>query len=151
MISRRILTDTLLAAIGEATDYPVRDAQPPDVNFGWSGQPGEKLSTFTPYTILTPQASSTSSGPLSGTQDDWRLMYGVSSFGTSRAQCEWIADLARSAFASLHRTTFDGIDATYTIMQVRLETIGSVQRSDAVNPSLFAQTDMICVWATKGS
>lgn len=152
MLSRRNLTDALLAAVGTTTDLPVLDAQPPsNTNFGWSGQPGEAGSTFTPYTILTPQQSSNATGPLADTHSDWRLSYSLTSFGTSREQCEWIADLARSSLYGLQRDTFDGIDSDYTILQVRTDTIGGVIRSDVTNPPMFGQTDIYSVWVAKGT
>lgn len=151
MIYRRKLSDAVLAAVTAGTGYPVRDAQPPDANFGWSGTPGDVGSTFTPYSILTPLSGSNSSGPLSDTQADWLLGYSLSSFGTSRSQCEWIADLARASLQSLVRTTFDGVDSTYTILQARIDAIGGIVRSDAVNPPLFGQTDSIAIRVTKGT
>jgi hypothetical protein len=88
---------------------------------------------------------------MSDTQADWRMNYTVSSFGTSRAQCEWIADLARASMSTLVRETFDGVDSVYTILQARVESIGGIVRSDAVNPPLFGQTDTVSIWLTKGT
>lgn len=149
MISRRLLTDALITAVSTATGFPVGDADHPDPPYGWSGQSGAPGSTFSPYSILTPQNSSQSSGPLSDTQGDWHLTYTIASFGTNRTQCEWICDLARSAFSSLKKETFESGSDTYQIMQVRTENIGGVVRSDAVEPATFGQTDVISVWVTK--
>ena len=151
MFSKRQLTDLLLTTIADSTEFPCGDAHTPGGNFGWSGQPGESGSVFTPYTILTPQPSSGSSGPISDPQADWKCSYGITSFGTSREQCEWIADLARSSFYGLKRTTFEGIDSTYTIQQVRIDTIGGIQRTDAIEPPIFGQTDVFTVWSTKSA
>ena len=149
MISRRRLTDLLLISIANTTNKPVHDAQPSDEQYGWSGTPGESGSYFTPYSVLIPQQSSGANGPLSDTHSDWRINYSISSFGSSREQVEWIADLARSSFIQLHRTSFDGIDASYTIQQVRTENMGGVVRSESIEPPIFGQTDSFSVWATK--
>lgn len=150
MISRRNLTDLLVTTLATQTGYPVGDAHTPDPPYGWSGQPGDPGSTFSPYSIITPMTSSRASGPLSDTHSDWQLNYSVSSFGTSREQCEWISDKARSAFISLKNTNFDGIDSQYRIQQIRTETLGGVIRSDSVEPPLFGQTDVFSVWVAKG-
>lgn len=149
MISRRKLTDTLLTAIATKTGKPVHDYEPDGDQYGWSGTPGEAGSSFTPYSVLIPRTSSGANGPLAGTQSDWRIPYSVSSFGTSRRQAEWIADLARSSFGILNRTHFDGIDSTYTFQQVKVTQIGGILRNAAVEPPIFGQTDVFDVWVTK--
>ena len=149
MISRRNLTDLILETVSGQTSLPVGDAHPPDAPYGWSGTPGEIGSTFTPYTIVTPQSGSISTGSLADTQADWRLPYSLSSFGTSREQCEWVCDLARSAFIVLKEEEFDGVDGTYYIQTVRLETIGGIVKTESLEPPTFGQTDMITVWVTK--
>lgn len=150
MLSRRKLTDLLLTTIASQTSKPVHDYEPDSEQYGWSGTPGEAGSTFTPYSVLIPQSSGGANGPLSDTQSDWRITYSVSSFGTSREQAEWIADLARSSFSILRRTTFDGIDSAYTIQQVKTEQIGGIVRNSVVEPPIFGQTDIFAVWIAKG-
>mgnify|MGYP007044002929 CR=1 FL=1 len=149
MLSRRALTDLLLATVKAKTNYPVGDADHPDPPYGWTAQSGAPGSSFKPYSILNPQSSGTAQGPFSDTHADWRLTYTLSSYGTNRTQCEWINDLARSALYELKKETFDGVDGTYQIMQVRTENIGGIVRSDVVEPATFGQTDTYVVWITK--
>ncbi len=152
MFSRKNLTNLLITTLADATNWAVGDAHTPEPGtYGWSGTPGGINSTFIPYNILTPMSAGRADGPLSDTHADWQIPYTISSFGTSREQCEWLADLARSAFIVLKRETFDGVDGDYTIQQVRVESIGGIQRSDSVEPPTFGQSDMIAVWITKGT
>ncbi len=152
MLSRKALTDLLITTLADATELAVGDAHTPEPGtYGWSGTPGGINSTFTPYNILTPMQAGRPDGPISDTHADWQIPYTISSFGTSRSQCEWLADLARSALISLRYDTFDGVDDDYTIQQVRVESIGGIQRSDAIEPPTFGQSDMIAVWITKGT
>ena len=149
MLSKRNLTNLLLEVLAEQTGFPVGDGDHPEPPYGWSGQSGVPGNSFSPYSILTPQPSGGAQGPFSDTHADWRLNYSVASFGTNRAQCEWIADSARSAFYSLKKVSVDGVDGTYTIMQIRTESIGGIVRSDAVEPPTFGETDTFVVWITK--
>lgn len=150
MLSRRNLTQLLLTSIATHTSCPVGDSNTPDPPYGWDGQPGEIGSKFKPYSILTPMSSGRATGPLSDTHADWQLNYSLSSVGTTREQCEWICDKARSSFVVLKNTTFDGIDGTYKIQQIRTESIGGIVRSDSVEPNMFGQTDVFSVWVSKG-
>lgn len=149
MISKRYLTNKLLEVLAEQTGFPVGDNDHPEPPYGWSGQAGVPGNSFTPYSILTSQSSGPATGPFSDTHADWRMGYSVASFGTNREQCEWIADSARQAFIGLKRVSVDGVDGTYTIQQVRTESIGGTVRSDAVEPPTFGETDTFVVWITK--
>lgn len=152
MLGRKALTDLLIATLADVTELAVGDAHSPEPGtFGWSGTPGSVGSTFTPYNILTPLTASRPDGPLSDSHADWQMPYTISSFGTSRSQCEWLADIARGALIALRYEEFDGVDGDYTIQQVRVDSIGGIQRSDSVEPPTFGQSDMITVWITKGT
>ena len=148
MISRGPLTDELITVL-ETLGKPVGDATAPEPPFGWSDQPGAIGSRFVPYVVLTPLSSGIPSGPFSDSQADWILPYSVQSFGASRQQCEWMADLARSAIVATTRTTYDLGDGDYKIMQVRTDSIGVVTRQDTVDPGYYAQMDVVSVWVTK--
>lgn len=150
MLSRRNVTQALLSAISTQTSCPVGDSTAPDPPFGWDGQPGAVGSKFTPYSVLTPMSSSRASGPMSDTHADWQLNYSLSSIGTTREQCEWICDKARSSFITLKNTTVDGVDGTYKIQQIRTESIGGIVKSESVEPHMFGQTDVFSVWVSKG-
>ena len=139
----------MVTTLAAQTGYPIGDAEAPAPPFGWSGTPGEIGSTFTPYSIVTPGSASNFSGPFSDSHADIQLPYTVSSFGTSREQCEWICDKAREAFISLKDTVFDGIDSDYVILQVRTMTMGGIVRSANVEPATFGETDVFSVWASK--
>jgi len=151
MLARRNLTAMLVSALAADTNFAVGDSHVPEAGtYGWSGTPGAIGSEYRPYSIITPMAASRPSGPLADSHADWQIPYSLSSFGTTREQAEWIADLARTALIDQRGLTFDGGDGTYTIQQVRVESIGGMQRSDQLEPPTFGQTDTIAVWITKG-
>lgn len=152
MLSRTLLTDTVIATVAVATGYEVGDSNSPapGATWGWSGTPGEVGSTFTPYSVVSPQLASNSDGPLSDTQADWIIRYSVTSFGASRKQAEWLGDLTASSLSSLRRTSFDGGDATYRIASVRLESIGGIVRTDVLEPPTFGQSNLFALYVSKG-
>ena len=156
MISRRHLTEFLLEemeiAAAEVGVTAIGDAVHPDGNFGWNGQPGEPGSKFHPYVIVTPMQSSYSTGEIQGSQSDWRFPYSFSSFGATRAQAEWLNDHLRDwLYDNTHRKTFTAEGAIkYTIQNVRIDMIGGIVRSDAVDPPVYGQTDVYSIWITKG-
>lgn len=156
MISRRFLSafvlEEMTTAAAEVNVTAVGDAVHPDGNFGWDGQPGEPGSKFYPYVIVTPMQSSYSSGAIQGAQSDWRFPYSISSFGATRAQAEWLNDYLRDwLYTNTHRKTFTAEDGfKYTIQNVRIDMIGGIVRSDAVDPPVYGQTDVYSIWITKG-
>ena len=151
MLSRRNLTTLVIETVATATNYPVGDVTVPDPPFGWSETPGVVGTIFTPYSIVVPQTGSYSDGPFSNTQSDWRLPYSISSFGATRNQCEWISDLVRNGLKHLMRTTFDGVEDTYTIQNVKVDAIGGVMKTDTTEPHTFGQTDIYNFWVVKGT
>lgn len=151
MISRKPLSDLLVETLGAATGLAVGDAHTPDPGtFGWSGTPGSVDATYTPYNVLIPMSAGRPSGPLSDSHADWQMPYQIETYGTTRAQVEWLSDLARSGLLDLRGSDVDCVDGTYRIQQIRVESIGAVRRVDALEPHTFGQTDMITVWVTKG-
>jgi hypothetical protein len=152
VFSRLNLTNTVIATIATYTGYAVGDSNSPapEAAWGWSGTPGEVGSTFTPYSVVSPQGANTSDGPLAATQADWIARYSVTSFGASRKQAEWLADQTGNSLSSLRRTTFDGGDGTYTIASVRLESMGGIVRTDALEPPTFGQSDVFALYVSKG-
>ena len=149
MIYRRGLTALILATLANHTSAPVGDADVPDEAYGPSGTPGEPGYKFTPYSIVTPMSAGEGYGPISDTDSIFSFPYSVSSFGTTREQTEWIADMARNSFSSLRRQSFDGADGTYTIMKCRLTMIGGIQKSGQTAPHVFGQTDTVTVFLSK--
>ena len=149
MLSRRKLTDAVVRTVQAGIGNPVGDADHPEEQWGWSGTPGDPGSRFTPFSIITPGSASNISGPISDTHADWQLHYSVSSFGASRQQCEWIADHARSAMMSLRDKQIDGLDGTYKILQVRVVSVGTVMKSENLEPHTMGQSDMFSVWLSK--
>jgi hypothetical protein len=147
MLHRRKLTDAIKVKL-VTTGFPVGIAQPPK-NVAWEGQPNQDDSTFRPYSVLTPMNSGPATGSIDFTAQDWQLPYGLSSFGVKPEQTELIADEMREMFYSMKKTSVTLGDETYRILQVRIDSIGALQRVDATDPSYWGQTDGYSVWISK--
>jgi hypothetical protein len=155
LIHRGALTDLLIATIETATGFRCGDAEAPKrveglKDAGWTGNPGEEGSTFTPYNVLTPQTATLSSGSFSDPQDGWQLPYGLSTFGISRKMTEALAHEARKSLRSLTRTdvTLDG--ALFRVQQIWYPAIGGVGRVDGTQvASTFGEVDTITVWLSQ--
>lgn len=155
MISRRFLSAFVVQEIKDACAdvniTAVGDAVHPDGHFGWNGQPGEPGSQFHPYVIVTPMQSSSSQGAIKGVQNDWRFPYSVSGFGATRAQAEWLNDYIRDwLYTHTPKKNFVAEDGfSYTIQNVRIDMIGGIVRSDAIDPPVYGQTDVYSIWISK--
>lgn len=148
MLSRRTLTEAVITKIAE-TGKPVGDGVTPK-NAAWTGgQPNKDATNFVPYSVVTPGTSSMATGPINDFRADWQTSYIVSSFGVSREQTEWMADLARTKLALLVGSILDLGDSNYKVIQVRVDSIGGIQRVDATEPQYWGQTDAYTVWVTK--
>ena len=147
-IQRAPLTQRLLTQLA-LTSKPVGDARAPQSG-GWSGnQPNKDGSNFQPYTVLTPNPATNSSGPLGDAQADWQLAYSIASFGVSRQQCEWMADKARLTLIALRHELVTLGDDIYRVQQVRVDALGGLQRVDATDPPYWGENDQITVWLSK--
>ena len=146
-LRRRFLTNLVLERL-ETTGQPVGDAVSP-AKGGWQGQPNVDGSNFVPYVVAMPAAASVSGGPLADTQADWQCPYTLTSFGVSREQCEWMADLARDAAVTFAREVVMLNGDGYMVQQARATVIGPIQRVDATEPAYYGQTDSVTLWISK--
>ena len=149
MITRRELSGAIvdeLRTTPNVTDIGLAKA-PQDV--GWNNAPSKDLSSFRPYGVVNPGASGGHTGPIGGNLQDWQLPYMVMSFGVTPEQTEFIADALRYQFVSMKNTTvvLGGFD--YKIQQVKIESMGAIQRVDATEPAYYGQTDSYSVWLSK--
>ncbi len=151
MIERRIITQALLAA-AEGSGKPIGLSQSPTTG-GWQGEPNTDGTNFTPYSVITPNASSATTGfaegPISEWQADWRLSYTISSFGVMPEQCEWMADTVRFLVDGLTNTSIDPGVNTYLVQQVRVDALGGLVRVDATEPPYWGQSDQITIWLSE--
>lgn len=147
--SRGPLTAALLSALADGTGKPVGDGMAPASGAGWTGEPNAPGSTFVPYTVLVTMTAASSSGPLGNPQADWQVPYSIQAFGTSREQCEWMADRARDVLGALRGQLLQLGPNSYKVQQVRTESIGGISRIDTAEPPYWGQQDGISVWITK--
>lgn len=147
MIARRLLTAAVITA-AELTGQPVGNSNAP-IDGGWQGEPNADGSNFVPYSVVTPQTATFSSGPVADPEADRQILYSLSSFGVMPEQAEWMADRIRASVATLAKTDVSLEDATYRIQQVRTNVIGGLNRVDSTDPPYWGQVDMITLWLTR--
>ena len=133
-----VLSDTLLVGDGEAPGAG-----------GWDDDPNDPNSSYVPYVVLNPMATSEGSGSLGDSQSDYQVPYSITAYGVTRDQVEYYADTARKKLASLVRATvtLDGSD--WKIQQYRANSVGGVSRRDNTEPSEFIQSDVVVIYLSK--
>lgn len=152
-IQRGALTNAILTTLA-ATGKPVGDAERPRGGVaGWIGEPNEDGTNFVPYVVLTPMATSSPTGSFADPQSEWIFPYAMSSFGVSRKQCEWMADLARDAIQEIvgDAIVMDSVTNPYerVVQQVMVRQIGAVTRVPEVEPPYYGQTDIVDLWTSR--
>lgn len=154
-VERRVFTTAVLEAVVADLDKPVGDAEMPRGGVaGWQGEPNQDGTNFVPYVVLTPLQAGAGSGPIGDPQGDVVLPYSLSSYAVSREQCEWMADRAREAVATLANQVvpqWSGTSNEYgrMIQQVVDMQIGAVQRIDQTDPAFYSQTDIVALWTSR--
>jgi hypothetical protein len=149
-ISRGPITNRLLAEL-ETEGFPVGDNQSPSVPYGWSGEPNEPGSTFTPWLSLSPGAATLQTVQAMGdSQAEWRLAYNVFYSGLSRKQTEALADRMRLNLTNIVRESIDTPTGSWRIQKTTCTAIGNTTRIGSAYPDYFTQADSFEVWVTKG-
>lgn len=146
VLFRGELTDYLLERLGEVV--LVGDGKAPDEG-GWDDDPNDPESSFVPYAVVSPQNAPEASGSLGDSNTEWRLPYSYTVFAISREHVEFYADRVRQACVDLARTVVVLGDSKWKIQQCRVNSIGGVSRSDVVEPSEYAQTDVVVLYISK--
>lgn len=150
-ISRGPITNRLLAEL--ATEgFPVGDNASPAVPYGWSGEPNDPGSTFTPWLSLSPGAATLQTPQSMGdSQSEWRLAYTVLYSGISRKQTEALADRMRLNLTNISRESIETPTGNWRIQKTTCTAIGNTSRVGSAYPDYFTQADSFEVWVTKGS
>lgn len=144
---RRPLTKALLDQLA-TLNVPIGDMVIPRAG-GWSGAVNGPGSTFRPYVVLVTLTASRSSGAFADSQADWQIPYMVESFGASREQCEWMADSARDGLDALSKTRLQLGEDRYKVQQIRVDSIGAVNRVTVTEPAFYGQQDGYSIWLSK--
>ena len=143
--NRSTLTKAVLDLLAEL-GKPVGDGVFPNGG-GWTGSPNTPGSKFIPYVVVLPMAASQFSGPFDDDEGDKRQPYALTSYGTSRAQCELQADAVRRKIQELFRTSVD-LGTVYKVQQVVDTSVGGPTRVDVSDPPYWGQTDVLTIWLT---
>lgn len=145
---RGVLTDLLLeflesVMVQDETQIVVCDglAQP---GVGWPGDPGE--GSFVPYTVLkTGPANTIAAEPttLGGQHGTWLCGYLLSSYGSSRQQCDWCADTTRAAVLRFDQDEPLDLGEQWSIESITFNQLGPVDQNQAITPALWSATDQV--------
>ena len=149
-MNRQPLTTIVATTMGTITGFPCGIGSIP-TGGGWQGQPNADATNFRPFTLVIPQNTNMSVGPLTSPQADWHMPYSVQSFGITAAQAEQMADTARASLHGLRNTLLDLGDGHYKVQQVQVGQIGGLQRVDSTDPPFWGQNDLLTVWLAKES
>lgn len=140
VLPRRKFTSAVISAVSTETGKPVGDAEAPDGG-GWQGEVND--SDFVPYTVVTPMGSPQGEGPIGDAQSIVEFQYGLTCYGVSREQCEWMADEARLAGKTLVRTTVElSTGLSVSVMGYWVTSYGQVDRVGE-EPPWWVQTDTV--------
>jgi hypothetical protein len=149
-ISRGPITSRLLTELLEEA-FPVGDNANPEEPYGWSGEPNEASTTFTPWMILTPLTGQPQKlpGSLGDGGTAWSLPYSVFYAGLSRKQAEALADRLRSKLCNIERESVTTSTGNWRIQKVSCSTLGASVKIGSAYPDYYTQTDTFDVWITK--
>lgn len=145
-LPRSELTDFIIAEL--AQKILVGDVDHP-VGGGWDDDPSLPGSSYIPYVVLTPMPISNMSGPVADPHVDYRVPFSLTFFGISRGQVDGYADLCRKHLSSITRQAIVLDGSTWKIQQIEPSSIGGITRTEIMEPSTFAQSDVITVWISK--
>lgn len=149
MITRRELSGLIVDTLRDTPNVSDIGLAKAPHGAGWSDAPNKDMSSFMPYGVVNPGASGSNTGPISGNLQDWQLPYMVMSFGVTPEQTEFIADSLRYQFITMKNSSVVLGSFDYKIQQVKIESIGAIQRVDATEPPYYGQTDSYTVWLSK--
>lgn len=142
MINIGALTDLAFATIA-TTNLKVGDGVAP-VDGGWlSGS--ANVDAFIPYTVISSVGAALALPDL-WSEPDWSATFSLRSYGGSRKQCDFAANVARNAVKTLRDESFGPVN-WFKIINVADWRIGSVERLDQVDPpywQVFDSFSLIC-------
>lgn len=155
--AREGLTTVLVSSLREALAL----AEPPaglgdgiaPEDWGWpNGQPG--IGQFAPYAVLKTSTASQQRNRdnLSPQNDAWLFPYSITSWGSMRAQADYVADLVTAAIAALDVRALRGDGSPvpgFGVQQIHVDTIGTTDRTDQSAPALWSRTDSLSVWLAR--
>lgn len=128
----RAVTDAVIAALA-AGGLRVGDGEKP-ADSGWLGVPGS--STFRAYVVVHPVGGSEIDGTLDLPSDDVWPLHQVTSYGSTRAGCEQVADNARAVMLAAPMAV-----AGRSRVRWLIDLVGVVTRADDVQPAIFMSPD----------
>lgn len=149
-LSRGPITTVVLAQLDEA-GFPVGDNGAPTIHYGWSGEPNEQNSSFTPWLTLSPLTAQPQRvpGALADTGTEWVLPYSVYLAGLTRKQTDALADRIRQNLMELERTGIVTESGSWRVMKVSCTSIGASTRVSSPYPDYYTQADSYEIWISK--
>ena len=117
------LTDDLIVAL--AVSIATGDGEKPAAG-GWQGTPGQ--STFVPYCVVHPLTGGYTTGGIDD-NDSAELLYQISCYGATRAQCQHAAETVHPIALGLRPTL-----TSHAVTWVDDDMLGGSRRDDLVQP-----------------
>lgn len=148
-LPRGQITTYVVESLRSTLPFPVGDTDYPTEPYGWQGEPNEAGTNFIPWVSVGTGTSSNSSGPISASAADWRANYFLTVAGVAREQTDTIADMARDQLVKIDRQKILTTNGAWKIQQVKVTSIGAVQRIQSVRPFYFVQTDVLEFWLSR--
>jgi hypothetical protein len=138
-----LLTDSLLshvtariASLVVSTPRPLVGDGVAPAGGGWlEGQPGQGV--FRPYAVVASAGVSPVYQNLSSFDPDWNASFSLRSFGGSRKQCDWMANLSRLAIAGFVPKSV----GSFSVIGLQWGGLGPTSRVDATEPPFWQVFD----------
>lgn len=138
---------TAILAVLNAITVPGK----PNLKVGASIKPGpvgavgrQADGSFIPYGVLYPVIGGVGSGPLDEPEEDFESIFQVTCVGASQTMAEWVSDRVRVALM-----TVPIVVPGRTVVRVRTDMSGGIQRDDDVQPPLFYMADRYRIVTTE--
>jgi hypothetical protein len=119
------------------------------IDAGWNNDPRQEGSYFEPYTVISPQSSTDSEGPISDLGGMWNLPYALTSYAVSAAAIEDQADTARRIVHEASRSDVDLGGVWWKVFSTMTNSIGGVDINYQVEPPQLVQRDVVLLRITK--
>lgn len=147
VLPRSDITEWVIATISEK--ITVGDGKAPE-DGGWDNDPNHPDSSYSPYVVIVPMPVSESSGPIGDSRADYRVPFSLAYYGISRSQVDQYSDMCRKHLDDQKKPQIvSWAGEAWKVQKIEPSSIGGVTRSDAVEPSIYNQFDVITLWLSR--
>jgi hypothetical protein len=116
---------------------------------GWDNDPGQPSSKFKQYVTLLPLDASAPTGSMEDPAEMWAFPYILASTGVNHDQVEGQADKARRIVNEIGRVNVTLGGEVWRVYDARINSIGGVDITRAIDPNEYTQRDVVMVRISK--